>query len=188
MKRFWRVAEAVEADGGFAIALDGRRVRTPARADLIVAAPALAAAVAAEWSAAGETVDPRAMPLTGLANAALDHVAADRARFAAGLARYGEADLLYYRAEGPPALVTMQATAWDPLLDWARTRFGIRFVIGGGIRHLAQPQATIDALAGAVAGLDPFRLAGLSPLVTIGGSLRWRSSKARSRWTRLGRR
>jgi chaperone required for assembly of F1-ATPase len=171
VKRFWKVAEVVE-DGGFGIALDGRPVmKTPARAGLEVPTRRLAEAIAGEWSAAGETVDPRAMPLTGLANAAIDRVAPDCEDFAAGLAQYGEADLLCYRADGPPALAERQESAWGPLLAWARRRYDVDFRVTASIIHQPQPRATAERLAHAVTALDSFRLAGLSPLVTIGGSL-----------------
>ena len=171
MKRFWKEAEVVEADGGFGIALDGRRVKTPGRSDLTVPIPALAEAIAAEWRECGETVDPRAMPLTGLANAAIERVAPDRQAFAAGLARYAESDLTCYRAEGPAALVARQAESWDALLAWARRRYDVDFACVSGVMHVPQPEETIRKLGHAVAMLDDFRLAGLSPLVTIGGSL-----------------
>src|SRR5688500_4194596 len=109
MKRFWRSAAVVPVNDGFAVELDGRRVKTPARAELAVPARALADAIAAEWDKCGEEVDPRAMPLTGLANAAIDRVAPARDEFAAGLARYAEGDLVCYRAEGPATLVARQA-------------------------------------------------------------------------------
>ena len=171
MKRFWTLAEVVEADGGFGVALDGRRVKTPARIDLVVPNRRLADAISGEWNDCGATIDPRAMPLTGLANAAIDQVARDRAGFAAGLAQYAQGDLLWYRAEGPPPLVDLQARHWDPLLGWARRRFDVDFAITTGIMHVDQPAATVERLAHAVAVLAPFTLAGLSPLVTIGGSL-----------------
>lgn len=171
MKRFWESASAVEADGGFAIELDGRRVRTPARADLIVPTQALADAIAAEWNECGESIDPLAMPLTGLANAAIDRVAPDKQTFAAGLARYAETDLICYRAEGPDTLVARQAESWDALLGWARRRYDVDFVTCSGVMHVAQPEETIRKLGHAVASLDALHLAGLSPLVTIGGSL-----------------
>lgn len=171
MKRFWKVAEAVQGHGGFGVALDGRRVKTPARADLKVPTRALAGAITAEWNECGETVDPRAMPLTGLANAAIDRVAPDKASFASGLARYAESDLTCYRAEGPQALVARQAEAWDVLLSWARRRYDVDFACVSGVMHVPQPEETVRKLGHAVATLDPFRLAGLSPLVTIGGSL-----------------
>jgi chaperone required for assembly of F1-ATPase len=111
------------------------------------------------------------MPLTGLANAAIDRVAPDPAGFAADLARYGESDLLYYRAGEPAELVTRQQAEWDPLLAWARQRYDVAFETVTGIIHRAQPPATLSRLAEAVASRDPFALAGLSPLVTIAGSL-----------------
>lgn len=171
MKRFWKDVAAVAVDAGFAVELDGRRLKTPARADLVVPGEKLANAVADEWRDCRDMVDPRAMPLTGLANAAIDRVAPDKGRFAADLAAYGESDLTCYRADAPDALVERQAESWDALLDWARGRYDVDFAIGHGVMHIAQPDATVDRLAHQVATLDAFHLAGLSPLVTIGGSL-----------------
>ena len=172
LKRFWKAAAAVADEGGqWRIELDGRPVRTPARALLLLPGEQLALEVAAEWHAAGETVDPRAMPLTGLANAAGDHVVPKPAAFADSLARYAASDLLCYRADSPSKLVAAQADAWDPLLGWARRRFDIDFRVTEGISPVDQPRATLDQLGQAVHALDPYRLAGLQPLVTIGGSL-----------------
>lgn len=167
MKRFWTEVRVGE-DGG--VALDGRPVRTPGRVPLTLPTPALAEAVADEWRAVGATLDPRAMILTGLANAAIDRIAADPRAFAAGLSRYGDSDLLYYRAEEGP-LAERQAAAWDPLLDWARSRYDVHFALQRGIMPVAQPEATIARLDGVVAALPPFALAGLSPVVTLTGSL-----------------
>jgi chaperone required for assembly of F1-ATPase len=111
------------------------------------------------------------MPLTGLANAAIDRVAPDPGRFAQALARYAETDLLCYRSGAPSQLVERQERAWDALLAWARRRFDVDFAVTSGILHVPQPEATVQRLAHAVASLDSFRLAGLSPLVTAGGSL-----------------
>ncbi len=171
MKRFYKTAEAVPSAGGVAILLDGRPVKTPARHPLLVPTEELAEAIAAEWNDQGEEIDPRAMPLTGLANAAIDRVTPDPAAFARTLAQYGESDLLCYRAEGPQPLVRRQAEQWDRLLDWARRRFDIELHTVCGVMHRPQPAASIERLAAAVAARDPFRLAGLSPLVTVGGSL-----------------
>jgi chaperone required for assembly of F1-ATPase len=168
MKRFWTT---VSIDADRSIRLDARPVRTPGRAPLALPTAALAAAVAEEWRAVGETIDPRAMPLTGLANAAIDRVAATPADFAAALVRYAENDLLCYRADGPVPLLARQAAAWDPLLDWARARYDVRFTIVTGIIHQPQPPATIARLAEAVASRDAFHLAPLSPLVTLTGTL-----------------
>jgi len=171
VKRFWMQAEVIEADGGFSVALDGKQIKTPGRISLVVSTRALADAIAAEWQDCGETIDPRAMPLTGLANAAIERVAADRESFAAGLARYAESDLLCYRAEGPALLVARQTASWDALLGWARRRYDVDFVTCSGVMHVTQPEETVRKLSYAVAALDNFQLAGLSPLVTIGGSL-----------------
>jgi chaperone required for assembly of F1-ATPase len=171
MRRFWQEVGVEPAEGGWAIRLDGRPVRTPARAELVVPSESLAEAIAEEWRGAEGEIDPRAMPLTGLANAAIDRVAPQRLAFAGGLARYAEADLACYRAEWPPELVQRQGEAWDSLLAWARRRYDVDFCTTSGLIHVPQPQATIERLAHAVSALDAFRLAGLSPLVTIGGSL-----------------
>ncbi|MCL6729022.1 ATP12 family chaperone protein [Sphingomonas hankyongi] len=171
MRRFWKEVEVQHEAGGWAIRLDDRPLRTPARAALLLPTEPLGQAVAEEWRSAGETVHPRAMPMTGLANAAIDRVEPERQAFAGGLARYGEADLACYRSDWPPDLVERQSNAWDPLLAWARRRFDVDFVTTSGMLHVPQPPATVDRLAHAVSALDAFRLAGLSPLVTIGGSL-----------------
>ena len=171
MKRFWKDVTTVEENDGWGIQLDGRPLRTPARATLTVPTKALADAIADEWRSVEESLDPRAMPLTGMANAAIDRVAPERQAFAGGLARYAEADLACYRSDSPPELVERQAHGWDALLGWARRRYDVDFVTTSGLLHVPQPEATIDRLAHAVGSLDPFRLAALSPLVTIGGSL-----------------
>ena len=168
MKRFWKDV-SVGADR--VVALDGRPVRTPGRVPLSLPTDALAQAVAAEWRAVGETVDPRTMPITGLANAAIDRIAPDPAPFIADLARYAETDLLCYRADAPADLVARQRSLWDPPLGWARTRYDVHFALATGIVHRPQPDATVERLAAAVAALDPFRLAAMTPLVSITGSL-----------------
>ena len=171
MKRFWKQADAVERDGGWGVELDGKPLRTPARDLLTVPTKALAEAIASEWNEVGDKIDPGTLPLTGLANAAVDRVAPDKEAFAKGIARYAEADLACYRAEGPSALVDRQTESWDALIGWGRRRFDVDFRTTRGIVHVDQPAATVDRLSHAVAALDPFRLAGLSPLVTISGSL-----------------
>lgn len=171
MKRFWKAAQAVERDEGWGVELDGKPLLTPARQLLAVPTEALADAIAAEWDAVQDKIDPRAMPLTGLANAAVDRVAPDKQAFADSLARYAEADLACYRAEEPNGLIELQAEHWDALLRWGRRRFDVDFNTTSGIVHVDQPSATVDRLCHAIASLDAFRLAGLSPLVTIGGSL-----------------
>lgn len=171
MKRFWNDVEIVAQGAGWTIQLDQRPVKTPARAPLVLPTQALADAIADEWRSAKDEIDPRAMPLTGLANAAIDRIAPAKEDFAKGLARYAEADLACYRDEGPRELFARQAQSWDGLLGWARRRYDVDFVTTCGLVHVAQPPATIEQLSHAVTALDAFQLAGLSPMVTIGGSL-----------------
>ena len=171
MKRFWKDVAVDAVSDGWTVTLDDRPVKTPARVPLVVPAQALAEAIGEEWRDMGEKIDPRAMPLTGLANAAIDRVGADRRLFADSLANYAQADLACYRAEGPPGLVERQEQEWDRLLGWARRRYDVDFATTSGLMHVSQPSSTIEQLGHAVASLDSFRLAGLSPLVTIGGSL-----------------
>jgi chaperone required for assembly of F1-ATPase len=168
MKRFW---QDVTVDTERCVRLDGKPVRTPGRLPLVLPTAALAEAVADEWRSVEDDIDPRAMPLTGLANAAIDRIAPDPQAFATGLATFGESDLLCYRADAPPDLVARQAAAWDPLLDWARTRYDVHFEVTTGVMHRPQPPLTLTRLADAIAARDAWELAGLSPIVTIGGSL-----------------
>jgi chaperone required for assembly of F1-ATPase len=171
MKRFYKEAIVVPGDGGVAVLLDGRPVKTPARNALQLPTEELAEAIADEWNTQSEEIDPRAMPLTGLANAAIDRVVPDPQVFARTLAAYGENDLLCYRSEGPLPLVRRQSEHWDPLLAWARRRFDIEFQTVAGVIHRPQPARTVEQLGLAVAARSPFQLAALSPLVTISGSL-----------------
>jgi len=168
MKRFYKQA-SVTPDLG--IALDGRPVRTPGRLPLTLPTAALAEAVAGEWQAQGEEIVPQAMPLTGLANAAIERIAPDTAAFAAGLAAYAETELLCYRADAPPALVARQADIWDPVLGWAQARYDVGFVLVEGIVHRPQPPETLARLSAAIAARSAFELAALSQIVTISGSL-----------------
>ncbi|MEO1459225.1 MAG: ATP12 family protein [Pseudomonadota bacterium] len=172
MKRFWSETRVVAAEGaGFTVHLDERPIRTPGRAELALPTRALAEALAAEWDAQTETVDPRAMPLTRAANTAIDRVLPERAAVAAAIAEYGESDLLCYRAPYPDELAAEQAAGWDPLLDWAAEALGARLATGAGVMHVAQPPAAVAALAAAVGRLDPWGLTALHELVSISGSL-----------------
>lgn len=171
MKRFWRSVAVTDEGAGFGIALDDRPVRTPGRAALTVPTSMLAEAIAGEWRAVADDLDPRAMPLTGLANAAIDRIAPALPAFAAQLAAYAANDLLCYRAAEPAPLVARQQLLWDPILDWARTRYDVHFETTAGIMHVEQPPATVSRLGDAVAARTPFEMAGLSPVVRITGSL-----------------
>jgi chaperone required for assembly of F1-ATPase len=170
MRRFYADVTLHQGDGGWRIALDTRPLRTPKRAALTLPTRALAEAVATEWRAQGDAIAPLTMPLTGLANAAIDIIAPDPVAFATPLAAYGESDLLCYRAPETD-LAAVEAASWNPLLDWAERRYGVEFIITTGIVHVAQNPATLNELCDALTAQPPFALAALSPIITIGGSL-----------------
>jgi chaperone required for assembly of F1-ATPase len=171
MKRFWSDARPAQAEGGWAIALDGKPVHTPARAPLVVPTEALAEAMAEEWRRQEEAVDPGAMPLTRAANSAIDKVGPQFARVAEMLAEYAETDLVCYRAESPEALADAQAEAWDPLMDWARSALRAPLVATAGILPVEQPAHALGALRGRIERQDSFALTALHDLVTLSGSL-----------------
>ncbi len=172
MKRFYQAVAAVPLGGGrHGITLDGRPVPTLAKAELWVPSRSLAAAMAAEWAAQGDEIAFPTMPMTALANAAIDRVAPDQERFAARLAGYADSDLIAYRAEGPATLVERQEAVWNPILSWAKARYGIEFGVTAGIVHQPQAAATLERLTRVVNNMDAFHLAGLDPLVTVSGSL-----------------
>lgn len=171
MKRFYKQVSIAKADSGYEIRLDDRPIRTPAKATLLLPTQSLADAIAAEWNAQTDKIDPQSMPMTGLSNAAIDHIQPDVPRFAANVSVFGESDLLIYRAEGPRSLVERQQALWDPIISWASKRYDIGLVTTVGIIHKPQAQSTLDRLRDTVAGLPPFQLAALNNLVTISGSL-----------------
>lgn len=169
-RRFWTAVDIAEAAGEWGVRLDGRPAKTPRGARLALPTQALAEAVAQEWAAQGEHIEPWTMPLTRLAATALDRVPAAHADVAAEVARYAGSDLLCYVAEGPPALAAAELASWGPLLAWADAELGLRFVQAAGIVHTPQsPQtiARVQALAGA---LDAFRLTGLAFAAPLLGS------------------
>lgn len=171
MKRFYTTVALVELGDRFGLHLDGRPVRTPMRALMAVPCKRLAEAIADEWQAQGEQIDPRSMPLTGLANAAIDRFLPGPASFAASLLPYGDSDVLLYRSAEPEELANRQVSLWNPILDWAERQFGVEFVPVVGIVHQSQPPKTLAKLAAALNRLDPFRLVAMQPLVTITGSI-----------------
>lgn len=171
MRRFWKEVSAEQSAWGFGIRLDGRPLKTPMRNELLLPTTALSEAVIAEWRKVGEQIDPAAMPMTGFANAAIDHVAPDRAQFAAQIAAYAESDTFCYRADEGDALAAKQAEVWDPWLDWARGRYDVSFTLVEGVMHVAQPDATLDKLRAAVAARGTFELAAMAKLAHLSGSL-----------------
>ena len=173
MKRFYKAVELAETGpaGPFRITLDGRAVRTPAKAVLEVAHRGFAAAIAEEWASQGEEIDQRAMPLTAYACTAIDLIAAKRGRVVAEVAGYGGHDLLCYRADAPAELAAEQAAHWQPLLDWAALSFDAPLKVTSGIVSVTQAPAALGALRGAVEALDDLELAVLSSAVAAAGSL-----------------
>lgn len=175
MKRFWENATLEQGPGGFQVLLDGRPMRLPGGGRLAVAARPLAEAMAAEWQAAGGAKGGEMgyadVPLTRLAGTAQERIAPDPEPVVLELARFGESDLLCYRADAPEALVRHQAEQWQPWLDWAAERHGAVLKVTTGVMHLPQDPAALAALAVAVAGCEPMVLAGLGVAVPALGSL-----------------
>lgn len=171
MKRFYKDVSVVPDADGFAVLLDGKPVKTPARNTLRLPSQTLAQAIAAEWQAQGDEVRAVSMPLLRLANTVIDGVAANRDEVVDAILRFGVNDLICYRAHQPPDLHRRQVEGWDPLLDWARQRWNAHLTVADGITHVDQPPQALAALRAAVAGYDPFTLGGLHVIASITGSL-----------------
>ena len=171
MKRFYKSAEPAEVGSGYQIHLDGRPVNTPAKARLIVPAAALAAAVADEWNAQDESIDPDTMPLTQLANTTIDRVGPQREDVVATVLAYAETDLLCYRAGHPAALSERQNRVWQPLLDWAALEFDAPLSVTNGVLPVPQSPASVAAFASVLEGYDDFRLAAISHAAGLLGSI-----------------
>lgn len=170
-KRFWTSSAVVETDDGYTVELDGRRVRTPAKAPLVMPTQAMAEAVALEWDAQEKEIDPATMPFTRSANAAIDKVRHQQAEVANMLSEYGDSDLLCYRAAHPEALSARQSLEWDPALEWAAETLGARLVPVTGVVHRPQSPEALERLRHKVHQLDEFRLAAFHDLVSLSGSL-----------------
>jgi chaperone required for assembly of F1-ATPase len=169
-KRFYKLASAAPLASGFTVHLDGRGVKTPGKAPLVVAVLPLAEALAAEWAAQGEEIKPSTMPLTTLACTAIDAVAPKRAEVADEIGRYAMSDLLCYRADAPAGLVVLQTTGWDPVLSWASGELGVSFKRATGIMHVEQSPKAAEAMIAALLPLDPLRLAAMHILTSLMGS------------------
>lgn len=171
-RRFYERAAVEERDGAFVLLLDGRTARTPAGNLLALPTGALGAAVAAEWGGQEGVINPTAMPLTRIANSAIDGVAPRREPVVDDIARYAGSDLVCYRAGEPERLVREQAEAWDPVLDWAAHLLGARFILSEGVMHVAQPERATAAVRRRIeAETSPFRLAALHVMTTLTGSV-----------------
>ena len=169
-RRFYRAVTTAQVAEGHAVRLDDRPVRTPARRVLAAPTLRLAQALAAEWAAQGEVIEPVRMPLTRLANAIIDGVAGEPAPVAAEIAKYLSCDLLFYRANSPRGLVERQRRHWDAILAWAADELGARFVSTEGVIYVAQPQEALQAAAEAIGGGDSWRLGALHAATTLTGS------------------
>jgi chaperone required for assembly of F1-ATPase len=168
-KRFYRQATAGEAEGGWRLLLDGRSAKTPGRNHLAVPTQALAEALAAEWEAQGELINPTTMPVTRIANAIIDGVVPGPAPVAEEIVKYAGSDLLCYRADAPETLVARQAVAWDPVLAWAREALGARFILSEGVMHVTQPEPAIAAIRAALPA-DGWRIGATNVVTTLTGS------------------
>ncbi|MDE2378955.1 ATP12 family protein [Bradyrhizobium sp.] len=168
-KRFYTEVGVKDADGGFAITLDGKPIRTPSGRHVVIPSRQIADAVASEWAAQQETLDPMTMPLTRLANSVVEGVL-DRAQVVADdLAKYFHSDLLFYRAGHPEALVAREAAQWDPVLFWAAEALGARFILSEGVVHVAQPEQAVAAARAALPD-DPWSIAAMHVITTLTGS------------------
>ena len=167
-KRFYQNV-AVGEGAPYPVLLDGRAVKTPAGGTLAAPVRPLAQAIAAEWDAQGERIDPATMPLTKLANTIIDGVVPNPEPVSDEIAKYLGSDLVCYRAAEPEGLVAAQAQHWDPVLAWAREAHGARFVLGEGVMFVAQPEAAIAAVRAAIP-LEPWRLGAVHLITTLTGS------------------
>ncbi|MDE2230163.1 MAG: ATPase [Alphaproteobacteria bacterium] len=170
MKRFFKTATAGEVTDGYAVLLDGKPVRTPAKAPLVVRTKKLAEAIAAEWQAQGEKINPATLPLTRLAGTAIDLIAERRPQIVSEIAKYAATDLVCYRAEEPSELAVRQHRAWQKHLDWASSRYA-PLAVTAGIAPLTQPPVALDAYRRAVAAYDDMTLAALHLATAALGSL-----------------
>jgi len=169
-KRFYQDVTVKDEGGGAALLLDGKTVRTPGKAKLVLPTRALAEAVAEEWRAQGERIDPVTMPLTKLANSAIDGVAGREPDVIGDIVKHAASDLVCYRAHAPQGLAEAQAEHWDQVLAWAKDALGAPLVLSQGVVHVAQPQASLDRIEQAIQGRDAFSLAALHVMTGLTGS------------------
>ncbi|HTT84622.1 MAG TPA: ATP12 family protein [Rhizomicrobium sp.] len=170
-KRFYADVAVAERDGNYVILLDGKPARTLQGAVLRAPSRALAEAMEAEWRAQQERIDRSTMMLTGLANSAIDHVGLQRGQVIDHILGFGRSDVVYYRVEEPAVLAARQKELWDPLLDWARTKHGLRLMVDAGISYIEQPVDAMVRMQEIVSGLDDLRLAALDLAAALTGSL-----------------
>jgi len=168
-KRFYKEAGVARAESGFAITLDGKPIKTPSGRTVIVPERTIADAIAQEWRAQQETIDPLTMPLTRFANSVVESVVDRVAPVRDDVAKYFQSDLLFYRAGHPQALVEKEAAHWDPVLFWAADALGAHFILGEGIMHVRQPDTAVEAARRALPD-DPWSVAAVHVVTTLTGS------------------
>jgi chaperone required for assembly of F1-ATPase len=168
-KRFYASAGVGEGNGGFSVTLDGKPIKTPSGRQVIVPARSIAEAIAAEWNAQGETIDPLTMPLTRFANSVVEGVVDRVDAVADDIAKYLGSDLLFYRAGHPEALVAREAAHWDPILFWAADTLGAHFILAEGVVHVRQPDSAVAAARAALPS-DAWSIAALHVITTLTGS------------------
>jgi chaperone required for assembly of F1-ATPase len=166
-KRFYKSVAVTDQLG---IALDGRNVKTPLKAALVLPTRALAEAVAAEWDAQVDVINPHAMPLTKLANTAIDRATTEKSKIAAEILEFAGSDMVCYRAESPAGLVLRQTTHWDPIIIWAKAELNVDFTTVNTITHKRQSTAALQALEAHITSLDPFSFVAVHNLTTLTGS------------------
>ena len=169
IKRFYEAAAVGEVDGGYALMLDGRGARTPAKNRLVAPTRAIAEAIAAEWAAQDAIINPMTMPLTRFANSVVESVVDRVTPVRDDVAKYLHSDLLFYRAGHPQALVEKEAAHWDPVLFWAADTLGAHFILGEGITHVRQPDTAVEAAKAALPH-DPWSVAAIHVVTTLTGS------------------
>lgn len=168
-KRFYETAGVTQNGDLYEVTLDGKPVRTPSRRPLATPSRELSQAIADEWQAQADMIDPANMPLTRLANSIIDGVADAPEPVRAEIVKYLGSDLLFYRADGPEGLIEKQAEHWDPVVAWAADELGARFIMVEGVVFATQPEEAITAASGAIPA-DAWRLGAAHSVMTLTGS------------------
>jgi chaperone required for assembly of F1-ATPase len=168
-RRFYTKAGVGEAEGGHTVTLDGKPIKTPSGRIVILPVHALAEAIAVEWGAQGEFIDPLTMPLTRFANSVVQGVADNAKAVADDVAKYFASDLLFYRAGHPEELVAREATHWDPILFWAAETLSAHFILAQGVMHVRQPESAVAAARAALPA-NPWEIAAMHVMTSLTGS------------------
>lgn len=166
-RKFYKDVQVSDAN---AILLDGKPIKTPMKNALVMPTHKLALAVAKEWTAQSKVIDPETMPLTKLANTALDRATVERHSVLDEIIAYAGSDLVCYHADRPPDLVKLQKLHWQPVLDWAQTKLNATFNSTSSITHVQQSDACLNAVRKHVDTLNQWQLTGVYLLMTLTGS------------------